>query len=217
MRLARVSRPRQGGADEATAKKHSVVCRVNGTSSSATAKIGRFWGISSQIVSVQTTNNGHEVALEDMRLRGAGQLFGQRQSGPADTGLGALLTMTDLATDEDTLAAARQAAQELFAEQFGLAVRPQRPERVALLQRALDSGFRRIRNQCCSAPASRRASPDTARPDARRRIHYTDRPCRVLFLGQIDLGVGRAIDHERRLKVSANVFGSPESAITNVA
>ena len=51
-----------------------------------------------------------------MRLRGAGQLFGQRQSGPADTGLGALLTMTDLARDEETLTAARQVAAELVAQ-----------------------------------------------------------------------------------------------------
>jgi RecG-like helicase len=65
---------------------------------------------------LQATNNGQEVALEDMRLRGAGQLFGQRQSGPADTGLSSLLTMTDLASDEDTLAAARAAAAALVAE-----------------------------------------------------------------------------------------------------
>lgn len=64
----------------------------------------------------QSTNNGHEVALEDMRLRGAGQLFGQRQSGPANTGLGALLSMTDLSSDEDTLLIARNVAAEMVAE-----------------------------------------------------------------------------------------------------
>ena len=51
-----------------------------------------------------------------MRLRGAGQLFGQRQSGPAETGLGALLSATDLTTDDETLAAARSAAAKLVEE-----------------------------------------------------------------------------------------------------
>lgn len=46
-------------------------------------------------------------------LRGAGQLFGQRQSGPADMGLGALLLATDLAADEDVVANAREVAAEL--------------------------------------------------------------------------------------------------------
>lgn len=54
--------------------------------------------------------------MEDMRLRGAGQLFGQRQAGPAETGLGALLTMTDLARDEAVLADARSCAAALVAE-----------------------------------------------------------------------------------------------------
>lgn len=66
-----------------------------------------------QVCAVQNTNNGHEVALEDMRLRGAGQLFGQRQSGPAETGLGSLLSTTDLSTDEAVLAEARNAAAAL--------------------------------------------------------------------------------------------------------
>lgn len=61
----------------------------------------------------QATSDGHKVALEDMRLRGAGEIFGQRQSGPAEMGLGSLLAITNLVTDEETIDAARMAAARL--------------------------------------------------------------------------------------------------------
>ncbi|NJR41963.1 MAG: hypothetical protein HC767_04200 [Akkermansiaceae bacterium] len=53
------------------------------------------------------------MAEKDLMLRGAGQLFGQRQSGPADMGLGALLLATELAADEEVVSDARAAAAEL--------------------------------------------------------------------------------------------------------
>lgn len=63
---------------------------------------------------MQETSSGHAVALADLQLRGAGQIFGQRQSGPADLGLGALLKATDLAADEDAVSDARRAAAALI-------------------------------------------------------------------------------------------------------
>lgn len=45
--------------------------------------------------------------------RGAGQLLGQRQSGPAQLGVGQLLSITDLAVDEEVLLDARKCAAEL--------------------------------------------------------------------------------------------------------
>jgi RecG-like helicase len=68
---------------------------------------------------LQEHSRGQDVACHDLKLRGAGQLFGQRQSGPADMGLGALLSATDLAMDDDTVAAARAAAAAL-AKRHGL-------------------------------------------------------------------------------------------------
>lgn len=62
---------------------------------------------------MQDYSCGKEVADKDLVLRGAGQLFGQRQSGPADMGLGALLLATDLAGDEEVVSEARAAAAEL--------------------------------------------------------------------------------------------------------
>ena len=67
-------------------------------------------------VGVQETASGHAVALADLQLRGAGQIFGQRQSGPAEFGLGALLKATDLAADEQAVADARRAAAALIRE-----------------------------------------------------------------------------------------------------
>lgn len=65
---------------------------------------------------VQETSAGQAVALADLRLRGAGQIFGQRQSGPADMGLGGLLKATDLAADEQAVEDARRAAAALIRE-----------------------------------------------------------------------------------------------------
>eukprot|EP00892_Ulva_mutabilis_P000268 jgi/Ulvmu1/10241/UM060_0042.1 len=62
------------------------------------------------------TASGHAVALADLQLRGAGQIFGQRQSGPAELGLGALLKATDLAADEEAVLDARRAAAALIRE-----------------------------------------------------------------------------------------------------
>ena len=67
---------------------------------------------------MQDHSCGKEVADKDLMLRGAGQLFGQRQSGPADMGLGSLLLATDLAADEEVVADARAAAAGLT-RQYG--------------------------------------------------------------------------------------------------
>jgi RecG-like helicase len=72
---------------------------------------------------VQDTNDGHKVAMEDMSQRGAGELFGQRQSGPACTGLAGLLSSTDLTTDADILDLARTEAAKLV-KKYGFTALP---------------------------------------------------------------------------------------------
>ena len=69
---------------------------------------------------VQESNNGFVIAKANMLNRGAGQLLGQRQSGPADLGLGSMLSMTDLCIDEPTMIEARQCAVEMIKNENGL-------------------------------------------------------------------------------------------------
>jgi RecG-like helicase len=61
---------------------------------------------------MQEHSCGRMVAERDLVLRGAGELFGQRQSG-FDMGLGPKLLATDLVNDEEVVAGARAAAAEL--------------------------------------------------------------------------------------------------------
>jgi ATP-dependent DNA helicase RecG len=57
------------------------------------------------------THDGFEIARRDLAIRGPGEFMGARQSGDA------LLRFADLATDGPLIAAARQSAQRLLAEQ----------------------------------------------------------------------------------------------------
>jgi ATP-dependent DNA helicase RecG len=68
------------------------------------------------------SNNGFEIADEDLRLRGPGQLAGTLQSGAADLKLG------DLVRDIDVYRAAKRAAEAIVAADPGLA----RPEHAGL-------------------------------------------------------------------------------------
>jgi ATP-dependent DNA helicase RecG len=56
------------------------------------------------------TNDGFEIARRDLEIRGPGEFMGARQSGDA------LLRFADLAEDAPLLAAARQAAESLWAD-----------------------------------------------------------------------------------------------------
>jgi len=71
------------------------------------------------------TNDGFKIAEEDLRLRGPGDFFGQRQHGLPQ------LHVADLAGDTRVLKEAQAAAEELLTRDPGL----QRPEHRALLGR----------------------------------------------------------------------------------
>jgi ATP-dependent DNA helicase RecG len=57
---------------------------------------------------IYETQDGFDIAREDLKLRGPGEFLGSRQSGQP------LLRFADLATDADLLDAARRAAEELL-------------------------------------------------------------------------------------------------------
>ena len=71
------------------------------------------------------TADGFKIAEEDLKLRGPGDFFGQRQHGLPQLGI------ADLAGDVRLLKQAQQAAEELLRSDPGL----QRPEHGALLAR----------------------------------------------------------------------------------
>ena len=71
------------------------------------------------------TTDGFKIAEEDLKLRGPGDFFGQRQHGLPQ------LSIADLAGDMRVLKQAQQAAEELLAADPGLT----RPEHAPLLER----------------------------------------------------------------------------------
>ena len=60
------------------------------------------------------TNDGFEIASEDLKLRGPGDIFGLRQSGLMDFALG------DIYTDAGILKEASEAARQVLEEDYGL-------------------------------------------------------------------------------------------------
>jgi ATP-dependent DNA helicase RecG len=58
---------------------------------------------------IRETTDGFEIARQDLRIRGPGELVGMRQSGAA------MLRFADLEADVDLLEAAREVAQDLLA------------------------------------------------------------------------------------------------------
>ena len=60
-----------------------------------------------RLEAMEQTTDGFRIAEADLRLRGAGDFFGTRQSGLAE------LRIADLVADVDILAQAREAAQKL--------------------------------------------------------------------------------------------------------
>ncbi|MEX0952363.1 MAG: ATP-dependent DNA helicase RecG [Nitriliruptoraceae bacterium] len=67
-----------------------------------------------RLQSVEATSDGFELAEVDLRQRGAGQLFGQRQSGVPD------LRLADLHRDRRLLSSTRDRARAIVAEDPGL-------------------------------------------------------------------------------------------------
>jgi ATP-dependent DNA helicase RecG len=70
---------------------------------------------------IYESNDGFEIAREDLRLRGPGEFLGARQSGAP------LLRFADLERDLDLIEAARGVADELIAAKSPVAVAPSRP------------------------------------------------------------------------------------------
>ena len=70
------------------------------------------------------TTDGFRIAEEDLRLRGPGDFFGERQHGLPG------LKIADLGCGTDLLREAQQAAEELLARDPGLASCPATAERV---------------------------------------------------------------------------------------
>ena len=80
------------------------------------------------------TSDGFQIAEEDLRLRGPGDFFGQRQHGLPG------LKVADLGCDTQLLQEARQAAEQLLAEDPDLATCPATAERIqALFTQAADT------------------------------------------------------------------------------
>lgn len=106
--------------------RHPGVCGLllpHELSDSALARLRAF----------EQTGGGFELAEIDFRLRGPGDLFGDRQ-----TGLPPLL-VADLVRDRETLEEARTAAAELFAKDPGLKADEHRLLRKQMLRRYGDS------------------------------------------------------------------------------
>ncbi len=82
------------------------------------------------------TNDGFQIAETDLRLRGPGDFFGQRQSGLPG------FAIADLATDMNVLEAAQQSAQTLLREDPQLTSAPLLADRVQeVIQKTLASSM----------------------------------------------------------------------------
>ena len=79
----------------------------------------------SRLFVMEKTNNGFVIAEEDLKLRGPGDFFGERQHGLPE------MRIADLCTDLNILNEAREAAQELLARDPSL----EAPENAGLRQR----------------------------------------------------------------------------------
>jgi len=97
--------------------KHQSYCVLITASKSDTAR--------ERLRALAATNDGFQIAEEDLRLRGPGDFFGKRQHGLPQ------LKVADFAADVVLLKEAKAAAEQLFAADPGL----HRPEHCALKQR----------------------------------------------------------------------------------
>jgi ATP-dependent DNA helicase RecG len=86
--------------------KHESFCVLVTSSRSETAR--------ERLKALCATNDGFQIAEEDLRLRGPGDFFGKRQHGLPQ------LKVADFAADMELLKEAREAAQELVAADPGL-------------------------------------------------------------------------------------------------
>ncbi len=77
-----------------------------------------------RLSAMAATTDGFELANEDLRIRGQGTVFGDRQSGMAD------LQLADLFRDFDLLVAARRDAFAIVADDPGLSRHPELAEEV---------------------------------------------------------------------------------------
>ena len=87
--------------------QHESFCVLMSASRSETAR--------ERLRALRLTNDGFQIAEEDLRLRGPGDFFGKRQHGLPQ------LKVADFATDMELLKEAREAAQELIAADQSLA------------------------------------------------------------------------------------------------
>ena len=74
-----------------------------------------------------STTDGFRLAEEDLRIRGQGTVFGERQAGMGD------LRLADILRDVDVLVAARKAAFSLVAADPDLDERPALREEVRVM------------------------------------------------------------------------------------
>ncbi|MEE8486964.1 MAG: ATP-dependent DNA helicase RecG [Gemmatimonadota bacterium] len=86
-----------------------------------------------RLVSFAATTDGFRIAMEDLRLRGQGDLFGAEQHGVPG------LQFADLSTDYELLEHARSAARRLLAEDPDLSQGPNRRFARAIAERYADS------------------------------------------------------------------------------
>ena len=82
-----------------------------------------------RLEAIVATTDGFALAEEDLQLRGAGQLFGVRQSGVPD------LKLVDLRKDADVLQACKHDAMDVLAEDPDLAAADHAPLRRVVLMR----------------------------------------------------------------------------------
>jgi len=75
----------------------------------------------SRLKIMRATNDGFVIAEEDLRLRGPGEVLGQRQSGMPE------FCLANLASHADLLALARRQAEQLVARGYGLDTEQMRP------------------------------------------------------------------------------------------